>query len=240
MGLIGRRCSLIFSSSGSWDLGWALGGGGTRGSALSGCGLDLHDKILATGRSAGKLSLNTCKTCIGGFLLVVCNGRELLLNLSVVGTGLLSRVSSLVSSAVELLLNQRLLAVKSLLLQQRASLSTLQGLLIVSLGLFLDAAEDLSLTLLSVVVLLLNGLLDSLLLSSLSRVTPLADEHHFLVLLASLLLDTTQLKLSLGLGSGLLLADDIADSLAKSALLRGLALFGEADSVKVLTHLLDL
>ena len=146
------------------------------------------------------------------------------MDLSVVGTGLLSRVSSLVSSSTELLLDQRLFGVKGLLLQDWTSLSTLQSFLVVSLGLFLDAVENLSLTLFSVVVLLLNGLLESLLFSSLSRVTPLADEHHFLVLLTSFLLDTSQLQLSLGFSSGLLLADDVADSLAKSALLTGLAL----------------
>ena len=99
VGLIGRRCSLIFSSGGTWDLGWALGGCGTRGSALSSCGLDLHDHILAAGCSAGKLGFDACKTCIGSLLLVSSHGGKLLLNLSIVGTGLLSRVSSLVCSS---------------------------------------------------------------------------------------------------------------------------------------------
>lgn len=121
------------------------------------------------------------------------------MNLSVVGTSLLSWVSSLSGSSSQLLLNLSFLIDKSLLLCEVTSLHSLKSLDVVGLGLLLDLAEQLGLAFLSALVLLLDGLLDSLLLSALLGVASLSDEQDFLVLLASLLLDTGQLQLALSL-----------------------------------------
>jgi len=142
------------------------------------------------------------------------------LDLSVVGASFLGRINSLGGRTGQLLFNLRLLAVGRLLLVLLEGLHARQSLLVVRLGLLLDAAQKLGLALLSALMLLLDGLLHPLLLGSLPRVTPLADEHHLLVLLACFPLDLSQLLLALGLGGRQLLAQLFNDALALGSVLR--------------------
>lgn len=162
------------------------------------------------------------------------------MDLGVVGAGLLGRIDPLGGRTSQLLLNLRLLRVERLLLGLLASLDAGNRHLIVRLGLLLDGAEQLRLALLSARVLLLDGLLHALLLGALSRVTPLANQQHLLVLLARFLLDARQLLVALRLRRRELLAQHFDDALALGALLRRLALLGEAHAIETLSHLLDL
>lgn len=131
---------------------------------------------------------------------------ELLLDLRVVGAGLLSWIGALRGSTIEFFLDLRLLRVHSLLLVLDLRVHLGQRHLVVRLSAGLDRAQKLGLALLSTGQLLLEGALDALAAGTILRVTALADELDLVVVVAGALLDLGQLAIALSLSRRVLLS----------------------------------
>lgn len=131
---------------------------------------------------------------------------ELLLDLRVVGAGLLSWIGALRGGTIEFFLDLRLLRVHSLLLVLDLRVHLGQRHLVVRLSAGLDRAQKLGLALLSTGQLLLEGALDALAAGAILRVTALADELDLVVVAAGALLDLGQLAIALSLSRRVLLS----------------------------------
>lgn len=131
---------------------------------------------------------------------------ELLLDLRVVGAGLLSWIGALRGSTIEFFLDLRLLRVHSLLLVLDLRVHLGQRHLVVRLSAGLDRAQKLGLALFSTGQLLLEGALDALAAGAILRVTALADELDLVVVVTGALLDLGQLAIALSLSRRVLLS----------------------------------
>jgi len=195
-----------------------LAGVDTWGSTLSGSGLHPLNDLFATRSSFVEFGLDTSLAQVCSLLGLIDQSLAPLLDLSVVGTGLLSWILTLGGSSGELLFDLRLFRVQSLLLLLDLGLLLCSGQFVVSLGTKLDRAQELGLTLLSTGKLLLEGALDTLDEDTLLRITALANELDFPVVSAGTLLDLGQLAVVISLSLSLLLAKHIADALALGTL----------------------
>lgn len=170
------------------------------------CSLDLADDLLAARGCLYQLGLDASLARVSSLLRLIHQMLELLLDLRVVGAGLLSRIGTLRGSTIEFLLDLRLLRVHSLLLVLDLRVHLGQSHLVVRLSAGLDRVQKLGLTLLSTGQLLLEGALDALAASTILRITALADELDLVVVVASALLDLGQLAIALSLSRRVLLS----------------------------------
>jgi len=205
------RCSLLM-------LRRTLAGGGARGRARGSGSLDLANDFLTARGSLDQLGLEARLARATSLLSFSHQSLQLLLHLSIVGAGLLRRVSSLSGSTSEFFLDQRLLRILGLLLVLDLGLNLGQGHLVVSLGAGLDLTEQLSLTLLCNRELLREVVLGTLLAGTILRSAPLPGELDLVILVARLLLDPAQLLLALRFGGRELLVKLFDDALALGAL----------------------
>lgn len=151
-----------------------------------------------------------------------------------------SRVDSECSGASQFLLDLSLLGVHLTLFFLETGLSARQDQRIVLLGLLLDLAEKLALTLAGTSKLLGKCLLHFLLLRLFSRVLSFSDQKDSLVEIACTLLTFSDALDALRLRGLLPLTETLDDALALGSLKTVLALLGYAHPISVVAQLLEL